>query len=110
MLEKNIASSGCISCKRVIVPPREVCPYCGNAAGPMEKMDLPNRGVVQSYTTLQLPPEGFTAPLSMALVELDHGALILCLASEKTKVPVNIGDQVEIEVDSEDRFYYRTIG
>ncbi len=75
----------------------------------MEKMDLPNRGVVQSYTTLQMPPEGFKAPLPMALVELEHGALILCLASEQNGSSVNIGDQVEIETDSEGRFCYRTI-
>ncbi|MHA2080932.1 MAG: Zn-ribbon domain-containing OB-fold protein, partial [Candidatus Thorarchaeota archaeon] len=90
-------------------PPRETCPYCGKNAGPMEKLELPNRGVVQSYTTLQMPPEGFKAPLSMALVELEHGALILCLASQQTGSSVNIGDQVEIEVDSEDRFCYRAI-
>jgi len=75
----------------------------------MEKIELPNRGVVQSYTTLQMPPEGFKAPLSMALVELEHGALILCLACEHAGTPINIGNQVEIEFDSEDRFCYRTI-
>jgi len=72
-------------------------------------MQLPNRGVVLSYTTLQMPPEGFKAPLSMALVELKHGALILCLASKQIDSQVDIGDQVEIEVDSEDRFCYRPI-
>ena len=109
MLEQNIASSKCNDCSRVIVPPRETCPYCGKNAGLMEKMDLPNRGVVQSYTTLQMPPEGFKAPLPMALVELNHGALILCLACDQNGSPVNIGDQVEIETDSEGRFCYRTI-
>ena len=55
-----------------------------------------------------MPPEGFKAPLPMALVELEHGALILCLASDESDSSVNIGDKVEIEVDSEDRFCYRT--
>jgi len=75
----------------------------------MEKIELSNQGVVQSYTTLQMPPEGFKAPLSMALVELEHGVLILCLASEQSGSPVNIGNRVEIEVDSEDRFCYRAL-
>ena len=109
MSGKTITSSKCKACSRVIVPPRETCPYCGKNAGPMEETELPNLGVVQSYTTLQMPPEGFKAPLSMVLVELEHGALILCLASEHAGTPINIGDQVEIEVDSEDRFCYRTI-
>lgn len=109
MSGQTITSSKCKDCSRVIVPPRETCPYCGKTAGPMEKIDLPNQGVVQSYTTLQMPPEGFKAPLPMALVELEHGALILCLASRQTDSPVNIGDQVEIETDTDGRFCYRAI-
>ena len=73
----------------------------------MEPIELSNHGVVQSYTTLQMPPEGFKAPLSMALVALEHGALILCLARDQSDSSVNIGDKVKIEVDSEDRFCYR---
>jgi len=75
----------------------------------MERLELPNRGTVQSYTTLQMPPEGFQAPLSMALVELDHGALILCLARDTAESTVRIGDQVEVTIDSEDRFLYHSI-
>lgn len=108
MSGQTITSSKCNDCSRVVVPPRETCPYCGKSAGPMESLELPNRGVVQSYTTLQMPPEGFKAPLPMALVELEHGALILCLARDQSEPPVNIGDKVEIEVDSDDRFCYRT--
>ena len=107
MLKQTISSSKCKMCNRVIVPPRENCPYCGKKAGPMEKIELPSIGTVQSYTTLQMPPEGFEAPLSMALVELEHGALILCLASKHTEKQVNIGDSVKIELDTEGRFCYR---
>ena len=109
MSGQTITSSRCNDCNRVIVPPRETCPYCGKSAGPMTKLELPPNGVVQSYTTLQMPPEGFKAPLPMALVELEHGALILCLASDDSESTVNIGDRVEIVVDSEDRFCYRTL-
>lgn len=73
----------------------------------MELIELPNRGIVQSYTTLHMPPEGFETPLSMALVELEHGALILCTASNEAFSSLQIGDQVEIEIDSEDKFRYR---
>ena len=107
MSGQSIAGSRCKMCDRVIVPPRETCPYCGKKAGLMEEIDLPPRGTVQSYTTLQMPPEGFEAPLSMALVELEHGALVLCLASEQTQESVNIGAPVEIELDSDKRLCYR---
>jgi uncharacterized OB-fold protein len=105
----TIVSSKCSKCNRAIVPPRETCPYCGKIAGPMKNIELAPRGTVQSYTTLQMPPEGFQSPLSMALVELEHGALVLCLSNDQTRVNVNIGDLVELELDSEERFCYRTI-
>jgi len=75
----------------------------------MEKIEISNHGVVQSYTTLQMPPEGFKAPLAMALVELEHRAFILCLTKDQSEPSVNIGDKVEIEVDSEGRFCYSPI-
>ena len=109
MSGSTITSSRCSECSRAIVPPRDTCPYCGKNAGPMIRLELPAQGVVQSYTTLQMPPEGFKAPLPMALVELKHGALILCLASDDSESSVYIGNRVEIVVDSEDRFRYRVI-
>ncbi len=75
----------------------------------MDYVELPNRGTVQSYTTLQMPPEGFQAPLSMALVELEHRALILCLAGESMQTKIEIGTEVEISLDSEGRFCFHVI-
>lgn len=75
----------------------------------MNRIKLAPRGIVQSHTTLQMPPEGFKSPLLLALVELEYGALILCLSSEEAEKRINIGDRVEIELDSEERFCYRTI-
>ena len=104
----TIEGSLCKECGRVIVPPRETCPYCGMKAGPMEIQELHNRGIVLSYTTLMMPPEGFRAPLMMALVELDYGALILCLARDIDSL-VKIGDTVEVTIDSNGRFQYHSI-
>lgn len=75
----------------------------------MKQLMLPNRGTVQSYTTLQMPPEGFQTPLSLALVELEYGALILCLAKELNQTKVKIDVEVEISTDSEGRFYFHVI-
>ena len=73
----------------------------------MEKLGLSPQGTVLSFTTLHMPPDGFQAPLYMALVELEHGALILCLAADYAKAAVSIGDSVSIELDAESRFRYR---
>ena len=106
MSAQTIPSSKCRSCQRVIVPPRETCPYCGLSAGAMEKLSLPPQGTVLSFTALHMPPDGFQAPLSMALVELEHGAVALCLAIDQTRATVSIGDSVSIELDTEGRFRY----
>jgi uncharacterized OB-fold protein len=73
----------------------------------MERLNLSPQGTILSFTTLHMPSDGFQAPLSMALVELEHGALILCLAIDQTKAAVSIGDSVSIELDVEGRFRYQ---
>ncbi|MGY5865559.1 MAG: OB-fold domain-containing protein [Candidatus Thorarchaeota archaeon] len=104
-----ILASRCTTCERAIVPPRETCPYCGKKAGVMESLELDGHGTVVSYTTLQMPPEGFDSPLTMALVELEYGAVVLCLAKEQSEFSIKIGDRVALSLDSENRFQYRFI-
>ena len=67
----------------------------------------PPLGEVVSFTTLHSPPEGFRAPLHLALVELEGGARLFChgTATEGVK----IGSHVSVEaVDSV--FYFSHIG
>jgi hypothetical protein len=62
---------------------------------------------VVSFTTLHSPPEGFRAPLHIALVQLAGGARLIChgTATEGVK----IGSHVAVEaVDSV--FYFSHIG
>jgi uncharacterized OB-fold protein len=70
----------------------------------MESLELEGRGTVSSFTTLQMPPEGFKPPLTMALVELEHGAVVLCLAKNDSEI--KIGDSVELSLDSEERLQF----
>jgi hypothetical protein len=68
---------------------------------------LPPIGEVVSFTTLHSPPEGFRAPLHLALVELEGGARLFChgAATEGVK----IGSHVSVEaVDSV--FYFSHTG
>ena len=74
----------------------------------MESIELDGHGSVVSFTTLQMPPEGFTPPLTMALVELEHRAVVLCLAKDHNAT-VKIGDHVNLSLDSEDRLLFQTI-
>ncbi|MFW9958974.1 MAG: Zn-ribbon domain-containing OB-fold protein [Candidatus Odinarchaeota archaeon] len=105
----KIQASHCGQCKRTIVPPREVCPYCGKIAGRMSTSEIDNKGTILSHTTLQMPPDGFDTPLKMALVELDQGAVVLCLGYNEERLEPQIGAPVEITLDGEERFRFRLL-
>jgi len=70
---------------------------------------LKNVGSVLSFTKLLKPPEGFIPPLTMALVELEFGAIVLSLESEKNEGEIEIGSHVELDFDYEDRFLFYKI-
>ena len=73
----------------------------------MKPIDLANRGEVLSFTTLQMPPEGFTPPLVMALVRLERDATVLCLLEEGVEPPdLEVGVEVELSTDREGRLRF----
>jgi uncharacterized OB-fold protein len=88
----TLPGSRCPRCKRVVAPPTRLCP---DHAVPMEAVAVPATGEVVSFTTLHSPPEGFKAPLHIALVELDGGARLFC-HGEGTH-GFRIGTRVSIE-------------
>ena len=104
----KILASRCERCSRTIAPPRDVCPYCGKSAGKMVLHEIDGKGEVLSYTILEMPPEGFKPPLKMALVELDQGAVVLCLAGEDD-TELSIGAHVRVDEDSNSRFRYHLL-
>jgi DUF35 OB-fold domain, acyl-CoA-associated len=95
----TLPASRCPRCHRVVVPPARLCP---DHPVTMEAATVPNIGEVVSFTTLHSPPEGFKAPLHIALVELDGGARLFC-HGEETK-GIRIGSSVGVE--SLDRVFY----
>ena len=66
-----------------------------------------NVGEVVSFTTLFSPPEGFSSPLHIALVELPGGARLFCHGEDVRGM--KIGSTVAVEaVDSV--FYFSHLG
>jgi len=106
MSDIRIKASKCSECNRVIVPPRILCPYCRYKLSETNIIELRNEGTVLSFTELHKPPEGFDPPLKMALVELEHGAAVLCLGEENFTSTVEIGSRVKITFDDENRLRY----
>ncbi|TFF91384.1 hypothetical protein EU546_08705 [Candidatus Thorarchaeota archaeon] len=72
-------------------------------------VELPPRGTIESYTILHMPPDGFKAPLLLALVRLEGDAMILSLGDADASDDIEIGSRVSIETDQSERFRFKTI-
>jgi hypothetical protein len=68
----------------------------------MAPAEVPGYGQVLSFTTLHSPPEGFSSPLHLALVELQGGANLFCHGAETRGL--RLGSRVAVE--SIDAVYY----
>lgn len=100
----GIPACRCLRCTRQWCPP---VPYCPECAGTTEPLDAPPYGRVLTYTTLYSPPEGFSSPLHIALVELPGGARFFC-HGEATK-ELRMGRTVAIE-SLDDVYYFSHLG
>jgi hypothetical protein len=83
----------------MVVPPAHYCPDHPVA---MEPATVPGVGEIVSFTTLHSPPEGFKAPLHIALIELEGGARLFCHGQETRGF--KIGSSVGVE--SLDNVFY----
>lgn len=86
----------CPNCHQAIFPPRDVCPYCREAAGPLHTMS--GRGEVYSFTTMFNVPDGFKAqrPYTVALVKLEEGPMVTAQLTDIAEEDIHIGMPVEM--------------
>jgi len=99
-----IAASRCPTCALTVAPPAHFCPR-----HPVEMAPAAVGGVgeIVSFTTLHSPPEGFRAPLHIALVELEGGARFVCHGAETRGL--RVGARVAIEA-VDDVYYFAHLG
>ena len=102
--EEPIPASRC-ACGYVAAPPAPFCPRCAGAMAPFQVAPF---GTVLSYTILYSPPAGFSAPLSIALVELPGGVKFLCHGHADDRRGLRVGRQVHIE-HAEGIYYFATM-
>lgn len=65
----------CNSCGGFTAPPQIVCSHCGSKD--MEIVELKRQGEIQTFTVIQVVPEGFTPPLPVAVVKLEEGPWLM---------------------------------
>jgi hypothetical protein len=73
----------------------------------MEPVELQGYGEVVSFTTLHSPPEGFSSPLHIALVELPGGGRFFCHGAETRRL--RVGRRVSVEAVDQ-VFYFSHLG
>jgi hypothetical protein len=104
MIVQSIEASRCPRCERMVVPPAHYCPDHPVA---MEPATVAGVGEIVSFTTLHSPPEGFKAPLHIALIELEGGARLFCHGQETRGI--KIGSSVGVE-SLDNVFYFSHMG
>jgi uncharacterized OB-fold protein len=106
MSDNQIEASRCEKCQKVVAPPREICPYCGNSNDSCKVIRLKNEGTVLSFTELYSAPEGFQVPFLLALIELEYGAVVLSLAADDVNSTPSVGSSVQLSYDNESRLRF----
>ena len=91
----RLVGTMCKKCGKKYFPPKVVCPFCGNRE--LEKVKLPERGKVITYTVLHVVPRGFreNAPLIIAIIELEDGTKVLAPLTDVKPEEVSVGMHVE---------------
>lgn len=91
----RLEGSKCRKCGKIFYPPKPSCPYCGYRE--TEKVELPKKGKVISWTVEYTTPEGYRAeaPLIIALIELENGVRVLSALADVE--PEEVYDGMEVE-------------
>lgn len=92
----NLGGSQCANCQTVFFPPRAVCPSCTahrKSLGKMEAFQLSGDGVVESFTVIHDPAEGFEmqVPYVLALIRTPEGPLLTGQIVDTPPEEVQIG-------------------
>jgi uncharacterized OB-fold protein len=94
--EGRIEGGRCPTCSGVYVPSRVRCPQC--RVGPLDRVELPDRGSVASYTVVHLPFPGLTVdlPFVCAWIRLEGADVAFAhLLGEVEPEDVVVGQRVE---------------
>ena len=113
--EKKLMGVTCAGCKKVIVPPRSLCPHCGSSK--MNWTELPSKGKLVTYTVIHVSPAQFQelSPYAVGIVEFGDGVrlpgMIRNVKLEDLKIGMELQTDFETTVPSEwprwPRYFFR---
>jgi uncharacterized protein len=86
----------CKHCGALQFPPRAACGSCRATAAELEPFRFGGRGTVFSFAEVAQPPQGFSGPYLVALVDLEEGVRITAQLTDVEPEDVEIGLPVEM--------------
>jgi uncharacterized OB-fold protein len=86
----------CDACANVYFPPRPFCPSC--ASRKVSVFKASGKGKLYSYIIHHRPTPGFTAPYSIAVVELDEGPRLMTNIIDCPQTPEALELDMMVEV------------
>ena len=90
----RLEAGKCTGCGHIALPPRLVCPDCG--AREFQTLALSGRGMLETFTIIRIPPEGFgdQAPYAIGIVGLDEGVRLMAQITDCDVEKLAIGDRL----------------
>ena len=75
--EGQLTGVRCEKCGELAIPPKELCPACGERA--WQPVPLAGEGTIASFTVIRVAPRAFAAdvPYAIAAVKLKEGVSLL---------------------------------
>jgi uncharacterized OB-fold protein len=92
----------CSTCQRGMLPPRRLCPACGETD--LRRESLPRRGTVDSYTEITVTTPKFhgETPYTVVLVDLTEPITLTAQLRGASPAEVAIGDPVVLGAEPRD--------
>ncbi len=93
----RLEAGQCRSCGAVHYPPRAVCPECKGQD--LDTVNLPMRGVIETYTVVRVAPSAFMdqAPYALAIIRLENGTRLLTQVVDGEPEALTRGMPVRLE-------------
>ncbi|GAA0671540.1 Zn-ribbon domain-containing OB-fold protein [Natronoarchaeum mannanilyticum] len=88
--DDRLLGQACPDCEHVTAAPKAACARCGSRD--LDPVELPEEGTVYSATRVEVAPEGFAAPYTVALVTVGDARV-----TARIDADVEIGDDVRFQ-------------
>lgn len=98
--DRKLMGLRCTRCKKVLVPPRNVCFHCQGSD--FEWVELTGRGKLLTYTVIHFPPTQFIAmaPYAVGIVRLEEGAQLPGMIKNVKLDDLKIGMQLQVDFET----------